>query len=124
MSRADPVPLETFVAGCTLAAEVVEAVHRLLADAGTWSMRVTTSQVAFARRRSFAFVWRPGRYLRSPAAEVVLSIALDRHDPSARFKEVAHPTPGQWIHHLEIRSIDDLDDEVGSWLLEAAARAG
>jgi hypothetical protein len=51
-------------------------------------------------------------------------VALGRHDPSPRFKEVAHPSWSHWIHHLEVRSAEDLDDEVAVWLREAAERAG
>jgi hypothetical protein len=84
-------------------------------------VRVSTSQVAFRRgRRGVAYLWRPGQYLRKPAAEVVLSIPLRRRLPSARFKEVVHPAPEVWMHHLEIRSPDEVDDEVAAWLREAA----
>jgi hypothetical protein len=86
-------------------------------------VRVAKSQVTFRRRRGFAYLWKPGRYLRAPTAEIVLSIALGRHDPSARFKEVSHPTPRHWIHHLEVHSLDDIDEEVARWLTEAAERA-
>jgi len=63
-------------------------------------------------------------YLANPNAEVVLSIALGRHDDSPRFKEVAHPSPKHWIHHLEVGDIDEVDNEVAAWLIEAAERAG
>ncbi|HET9203969.1 MAG TPA: DUF5655 domain-containing protein [Acidimicrobiia bacterium] len=66
---------------------------------------------------------RRAQYLRDPDAQVVLSIALERHDVSARFKEVAHPSPKHWIHHLEIHQVSDIDDEVATWLAEAAERA-
>lgn len=46
-------------------------------------------------------MWMPGRYLAHPSTEVVLSVALPRHVPSPRFKEVVHPTAQQWLHHLE-----------------------
>jgi hypothetical protein len=53
----------------------------------------------------------------------VLSIALGRHDPSRRFKEVAHPARRQWMHHLEVRNVDELDRDVEWWLREAFDRA-
>jgi hypothetical protein len=65
----------------------------------------------------------PGQYLTNPEAEVVLSIALKRRDGSKRFKEVAHPAPGRWMHHLEIQDPGDIDDEVTGWLREAADQA-
>jgi hypothetical protein len=114
---------EDFFSGHPGALAVFEELCVILDRLGPFDVRITKSQVAFRRRRAFAYVWLPGRYLRKPQAEVVLSIALSRHDQSPRFKEVACPAPGRWMHHLEIRSLGDLDDEVAGWLGEAAGRA-
>ena len=51
-----------------------------------------------------------------PWQSVVLSVSLPRHDPSPRFKEVVHPTAQQWLHHLEVQDLADLDAEVEAWL--------
>jgi len=115
---------DEFFDGYPTARAVFDRTRVLLAGIGPFSERITKSQVAFRRRRGFAYLWMPGRYLAGPTAEVVLSIALGRRDPSSRFKEVAHPAPGQWMHHLEVRRVGDLDDEVAGWLREAADRAG
>jgi hypothetical protein len=82
-------------------------------------VRTTKSQVALRRRRGFAYLWRPGQYLSRPGAEVVLSIVLDRRDDSPRWKEVVRPG-GHWMHHLEVRDVTQIDDEVEAWLREAA----
>lgn len=95
-----------------------DKVCSLLDRFGQYSVRVSKSQVAFRRRRGFAYLWMPGHYLTKPTAEVVLSIALGRHGHSRRFKELAHPAPAHWIHHLEIHDLRDLDDEVVGWLRE------
>ncbi len=118
------VDAEEHFAGHDLALRVFEQVRAALADVAGTEVRVSRSQVTFTRRRAFAWLWLPGRYLRNPTADVVLSVALGRHCPSSRFKEVAHPTPRHWVHHLEVRSTDDIDPEVVGWLHEAAARAG
>jgi hypothetical protein len=94
-------------------------VLRMLEPLGPVTVRVSKSQVAFRRRRGFAYLWMPGMYLANPGVEVVLSIALDRELASSRFKEVVHPSPRTWMHHLEVRSLDDLDAEVLGWLLAA-----
>jgi Domain of unknown function (DUF5655) len=114
---------EDFFAGHPDARAVFEKVRSILNRLGPVEVRTSKSQVAFCRQRGFAFLWLPGRYLSKPTAEVVLSIALGRHDPSARFKQVAHPAPTQWMHHLEIHDAADVDDEVVGWLREAANRA-
>jgi hypothetical protein len=32
---------------------------------------------------------------------------------------VVHPSPKVWMHHLEIRDPDQVDDEVARWLCDA-----
>ena len=90
---------------------------------GPVHVRTTRSQVSFRRERGFAYLWLPGRWLAKPGAEVVLSIALDRRDGSPRFKEVVHPAPKVWMHHLEVHALDDVDEQVVDWLREAQAHA-
>ncbi|MFS0699610.1 DUF5655 domain-containing protein [Cellulomonas sp. 179-A 4D5 NHS] len=108
----DPVGLETFRrVDAALAAQHDDVV-----------VRVSRSQVAFRRRRGFAALWVPGRYLRRAAAPVVLSVATRERIDSDRFKEVAHPGP--WMHHLEVTDPAQVDDEVLGWLHAAADEAG
>ena len=116
---------EEFLAGSPLGLQVLGRVREILADAHPDVVeRVGRSQVAFRRRRGFAYLWRPGQYLRHPAADVVLSLGLPRRLDSPRFKEVVHPAPSTWMHHLELTSVTDVDDEVATWLREAADEAG
>jgi hypothetical protein len=103
---------------------VCDRVTAALSGGPAYEVRVSKSQVAFRRRRGFAYLWLPGRYLRAPAAEVVLTVSLGRADPSPRWKEVVHPARQHWMHHLEVRDPDEIDAEVTAWLREAAARAG
>jgi hypothetical protein len=97
------------------------AVADAVAAIGDAEVRTTKSQVAFRRRRDFAFVWRPGQYVHS-AVPAVLSIALPERIESDRFKEVAHPSPEVWMHHLELHAPEAIDAEVRAWL-EAAFQA-
>ena len=55
---------------------------------------------------------------------LVLSVALDRELTSPRFKEVAHPAPRIWQHHLEVSDVADVDEEVRGWLRTAYDAAG
>jgi hypothetical protein len=32
---------------------------------------------------------------------------------------VVHPSPKVWMHHLEVRDPDQVDDEVARWLRDA-----
>jgi len=123
VSGGDEVKPEQFFGGQPAALAVFERVRAIIDRLGPFHVRATKSQVAFRRKKGFAYLWRPGQYLKNPRADVVLSIALGRHDESVRFKEVAHPAPTQWIHHLEIYDIRNVDEEVADWLREAAERA-
>lgn len=115
---------EEYFAGHPLALTVFFRVHSVLEQLGPIDIRTTKSQVAFRRARGFAYLWLPGQYLANPSADMVLSFALGRRDPSRRFKEMVHPSPNHWMHHLEIHDVEDVDDEVIGWLREAAEHSG
>ncbi|MEO5321500.1 DUF5655 domain-containing protein [Arthrobacter sp. CC3] len=115
-------PEEVF-RGSPLGLELLRRVEGILAAYPPSTMNATKSQVAFRGRRGFAYLWWPARYIRSDVP-AVLSIALPRRIDSARFKEVVSPAPGVWMHHLELRFLSDLDDEVAEWLGEARREAG
>ena len=114
---------ESFFEGHPHGLLVFRAVEQLVRGLGPVEVRVSRSQIAFRRRTGFAFVWRPGQYVRSEVP-AVLSIALPRRVHSSRFKQVAHPSSRVWMHHLELPGPDQVDDEVRAWLAEAYADAG
>ncbi len=115
---------EEFFAGNADGLAIFESVHSILQAIGPVEVRVTKSQVAFRRKRGFAYLWLPGRYLAKAQDDVVLSIALGRHEASTRFKQVVRVSPRHWMHHLVVRGPGEVDAEVSSWLREAADRAG
>ena len=108
-----------------LGLEGLDAVLAAVSEYEDVEVRVSKSQLAIRRRRGFAYLWLPDRYLGAPSAGiVVLSIALGRAVDLPRFKEVDRVSPAQWMHHLEIRDPDAIDEPVVAWLREAADRAG
>ncbi|NLG22668.1 MAG: hypothetical protein GX555_14700 [Actinomycetales bacterium] len=98
------------------------AVQEAVSTVGETTVRVTKSQIAFGRRRGFAYVWRPGQYVNSEVP-AVLSIALPREVKSERFKEVVHPSANVWMHHIELHDPAEVDDQIVEWLTEAYASA-
>ena len=102
---------------------IYDAAERMASSLGPMKIRVSKSQIVFSRRRGFAYLWRPGMYVRSDIP-LVLSLPLPRHESSPRFKEVAHPSPAVWMHHLELPDSTGLDGEVQEWMREAYAAAG
>ena len=86
---------------------------------GPATIRVSRSQIGFRRRRSFAAVWRPGRYLGGKRPPLVLSLFLSHRDPSPRWKEIIEPAPGRFTHHVELHSPAEVDGELAAGLAEA-----
>lgn len=119
-----PATPEEFFAGHPEGWDLYTAARDAVEACGPCEVRVSISQIAFRRRRGFAYVWRPARWLAPPQADAVLSIALPRRVESPRFKQVAHPSAMVWMHHLELRAAGDVDGEVRGWLAEAYAAAG
>jgi len=106
------------------ARDLYAAVLRAMQAVGEPSVRVSKSQIAFRRRRSFAAVWLPGQYLRRDAAPLVLTLSLPFRDTSPRWKQVVEPTRGRFTHHLELHRPDEVDEEVQQWLQQAWTEAG
>ena len=90
---------------------------------GAAEYKVTKSQVAFRRKKQFAWVWMPGKYLRGKTAPLVLSLSFPARDPSPRWKEIVEPAQGRFMHHLELNALSDIDDEVTQWLRFAWVQA-
>lgn len=115
--------LDDFFAGQDESRQVFEAVQSAVEDVGSAELRVGKSQVSFRRRKAFAWVWRPGQYLRGKTAPLVLTLSFPARHSSPRWKEIVEPAPGHFTHHLELYSIADIDDEVRRWLRDAWAAA-
>lgn len=105
-------------AGERLGLQIFEQIARIIDGLGESEIRVTRSQVSFRHVRTFALVWRPSMYVASNVP-VVLSIAAPTMIRSTRFKQVVHPAPRTWMHHLELRDLSDVDEEVREWLADA-----
>lgn len=112
---ADPIE---FFHDSPLGLAIYEAVAFSANQLGAVQLRVSKSQIAFRRQRGFAYLWRPGQYV-SSTVPAVLSLALPREVKSARTKEVAHPSPGVWMHHFELHDPTEVDSELNEWLREA-----
>jgi len=111
--------LEAFFAGQETARLIFNGLREQVDSIGPAALRVTKSQVAFRRRKGFAWAWRPGQYLHGQVAPLVLTVALTRRDTSPRWNQVVEPRPGRFVHHLELYVCTDLDEEVAAWLREA-----
>jgi Domain of unknown function (DUF5655) len=111
--------LDAFFAGKPQPHTIFGLIAPMVEDIGPATIRVTKSQIAFRRRRAFAWVWMPDRYLRGRTAPLVLSVSLPWRDESPRWKQVGEPYPGRFMHHLELYDPAEVDDEVRAWLRQA-----
>ena len=87
-------------------------------------LRVARTQVGWARRRGFVFLWSPASWLGARGAPLVLTVYLPLRLESPRFKEIVEVRAALWGHHLELREAGEVDDEVLGWVRQAYAAAG
>jgi hypothetical protein len=113
------VTLDEFLAGYEESRPVLDALRAAIETLGPVEMRVSKSQVAFRRRRAFAWTWVPGRYLRGPRPPLVLTLSFPYRHGSPRWKQIVEPARGRFTHHLELHSVAEIDDELRTWLHEA-----
>jgi Domain of unknown function (DUF5655) len=114
---------DEFFTGYEKSRPIFEALREAIEESGPSEIRVTKSQIAFYRRKAFAWVWVPDRYLHGKHALLVLTLSFHYRDSSPRWKEIVEPKPGRFTHHLELYSLADIDDEVRDWLRAAWAAA-
>ena len=108
--------VEEFFAGREESRRLFEAIQRRVAHLGDVTMKVSKSQIAFRRKRNFAIVWVPGKYLDSRTAPLVLTLSFPHPDGSKRWKQIFQISPKRFTHHLEIFKETDIDAEVYGWL--------
>lgn len=121
---AEPADAAAFFADSALGLAAYRWSQAHIDALGGAELRVATTQVGWARRRGFAFLWRPDQVLGERGAPLVVSLDLASQDPSPRWKQVVEVRPGRSIHHLEVRDERELDDEVAAWLERAYQLAG
>lgn len=116
--------LDEYFDGKEESRKLFDTLHDVIQSMGSVEMQVTKSQIAFRRRKAFAWAWMPGKYLHGRVAPLVLTVAFRDKDSSPRWKEIVEPSPGRFMHHLEFYSTADVDEEVQIWLQTAWSQAG
>jgi hypothetical protein len=111
--------LDEFFEGYERSRLLFDALVRVIHEVGFYELRITKSQIAFRRKKNFAWVWIPGRYLGGNRAPLVFTLSLASRDNSPRWKEIIEPVSGRFVHHLELYSKEDIDDEIHQWSTEA-----
>ena len=96
--------------------------NRILEDIQDVSIKVQKSQIAFANRHNFAFVsFLPVRKAKErPKTYITVTFGLSYKKESPRIDVATEPYPNRWTHHVLVSSIDEIDDELRSWIKEAS----
>jgi hypothetical protein len=116
--------VDEFFDGQDLSRQIYNSLFSMVSAIGTADIRITKSQISFCRQKAFAWIWMPGKYLHGKIAPLVLTLVFHSRDESPRWKEIVEPSPGHFTHHLELFSINEVDDQVRNWLWEAWKNAG
>ena len=108
----------------TAALPLYEAfVKRLLAEIENVTVKVQKTQITFSNRHNFAFVsFLPARKAKDrPETYITVTFGLRYKKESPRIDVASEPYPNRWTHHMLIASEEEIDDELMSWIKEAAA---
>lgn len=86
-------------------------------------MKVAKTQITFANRRGFAFAsFLPVRRAEErPKTYITVTFGLEYRVESPRIAAAAEPYPGRWTHHVLVSHGEEIDEELMSWIREAAA---
>ena len=115
-----------FFAGKPGAAALYRAFEdRVLAEVDGVRIRVQKTQISFYVRHMFAAVsLLPARpKARRPETYITVTIGLRRRLDSPRVDQAAEPYPERWTHHILLADAAEIDDELMSWVREAAVFA-
>ena len=88
-------------------------------------IEVKKSQISFFSRHMYAAVsFTPVRRAKNrPDPFLTITFGLPYRKESARIDVAVEPYPNRWTHHVMIGSVEEIDQELLSWIEEAAAFA-
>ncbi|MDE5892625.1 MAG: hypothetical protein K2H45_06865 [Acetatifactor sp.] len=101
--------------------EAVE--EKIMKEIENVQRKVQKSQISFYNRHLFACVSfaRVRKKADCPPIFIVVTFGLERRLESPRIEIATEPYPNRWTHHLLISDTREIDDELMSWIKEAAA---
>ncbi len=103
--------------------EILES--RILNEIENVRIKVQKSQITFYNKHLFACVsfMRVRKKKDCPPDYIVVTFGLSHKMESSRIDIATEPYPNRWTHHVLISSIEEIDDELMSWIEEAAGFA-
>ena len=97
--------------------------ERILDQIPDVKIKAAKTQITFANKRGFAFVFfNPCRKAKDrPAVWMTVTFGLGYRKESPRIDVATEPYPGRWTHHVMVGSAEEIDEELLGWIQEAAA---
>ena len=85
-------------------------------------IKVSKTQISFSNKRNFAFVsFNPCRKAKvRPSVWMTVTFGLSYRKDSLRIDVATEPYPNRWTHHVMVGGEVEIDDELMSWIREAA----
>lgn len=85
-------------------------------------VKVQKTQISFYNKRLFACVsfLRIRKKAECPNPFLVVTFGLAHQAVSPRIEVATEPYPNRWTHHLLLSKAEEIDDELMSWIHEAA----
>jgi len=87
--------------------------EKLVRECGPVSLAPAKTRVGFQARMIFAAVNKVSD------SGLKAHVVLARRLPNSRFTRIESISPRNHVHHFEVHSAEDMDDEMRSWLCEA-----
>lgn len=112
--------IRIFFSEKTIQLKLFSVIYEYVNSLGPIKIRVSKSQISFAGKRQFAWVWMPMKWdKKRPQNCIVLSFSQPERINNPRIVEAVEPYLGRWMHHVIIQQESDFDSLVKKWLYEA-----
>ncbi|MCI8852261.1 MAG: hypothetical protein HFI31_03480 [Lachnospiraceae bacterium] len=99
--------------------------ERVFKEVEEVSIRVQKTQITFSNEHNFAFVsFLPARKAAErPEVFITVTFGLSYRVDSPRIDTAVEPYANRWTHHMLISRSEEIDQELMTWIREAAAFA-
>lgn len=95
---------------------------RVMKEIANVRIKVQKSQISFYTKHLFTCVSfaKLRKKKDCPSPYIVVTIGLSHRLESPRIEIATEPYPNRWTHHLLLSDAKEIDDELLSWIKEAA----
>lgn len=108
------------MAGKPRALALTGLLREYLASLGPVREQMMKTQISFASRRKFAWIWMPAMQTKNrPPDCVALTFVLNCRVDDPLIAQAVEPQPGIWTHHIILTDTADFDGRCKQWLLQA-----